>query len=1090
MKRIFTLSLLMLFLKVAFAQITVTIKVVDAYSWSPFSGATVTLPGAHSPTSVVSDASGNAVFTVDTPAAADYQSFTVTAPGYLDYSSNWLWIDPESSTASSTAAIQKAYTINFKVTDQSDVNIENASVTVQTDPKTTLATNAAGEVSFEGLYSSGYHTYVVSALGYADSTATFNFSGNAANPVVVPTIKLNKAYNVLFTVTDGSNAISGVTVTIGGMEVTTDENGQATFSKKINGTYSYLATKSGYIDKNGTVTVSGADISPVVTLNSGFDLTFQIINGASGEVGLQKDTITINGYSKITDETGLLTFGVEAGSNFSFTNKKAGFTSVPVNIENLQENTTLTIYMIPDYKVTFNVYNGIDYSMMEGATVTFNGTEIVTDASGIVTYTNVAPDETPYNYSVTGPEGSGFTIQTGAVSLPLSSTDYLYNNNHYSQSIYLSKPYAYIALTDGWMGYFGAATITFNGVDYSYDAGLGGNTFFVDPGTYSYTVTPENASKAIVSGTVTVTETDPGVAFVNMVAGKKIEMYVTDGSDDPQGIEGASVTLDNETKITDADGYVLFDRKAVNTDYPYAVVKEGLPTVEGTANLVTADLLLNVKMSEAYNVTFKVINGPSGEVALAGDTVTIGDKTLITGADGIVTFQINKGTDISFVNKKTGFADFPVEITNVTSDKTFTIYMTPVYTVAIHVFDVNTYNPLSEVSVVFNGSESSSNVDGYAYFYNVSPSETVYTYSVTGPGTYSSATGEVSLPFTSTEDLLATDNTANVTVTLSSPGVFISLVNGFMRYFGGATVTFDGVNYPYDAGLGAATINCSLGTHTYVIIPDNASKAIITGTVNVETNEVMYLPINVVPGRKVEIYIVDASSNPVVGATVTFNNDQVTTDDTGLAAFNRLPAGSYSYSVTKEGFNSIEETTLDVAAEDILKVLTLTEGYTVTFNVKNKNVAVAGVAVTCDGETVTTDESGTAVFSGKLAGTYSYSLNKSGYDVLSGSVTVTDANLTENVDIVVTGISGVTDNQIKLYPNPTQGLLYVTLPQGIESSDMKVTVTNIAGSVVRVNQTDNFSQQIKLDISNFSNGVYFVKIWGKVFEKTIKVVKN
>lgn len=1089
MKKIFTLSLLMLFLKVALAQITVTISVVDNYSWSPLSGATVTLPGANAQTSVVTDASGKAVFTLSAPAEAGYQSFTITAPGYLNYSNDYLWIDPASATVNKTAPIKKAYTINLKVTDQADVNIENAAVSMSY-PDSTRYTDANGEVSFEAIYSNGSYTYSVSAAGYADSTASVYISGSAASPYVIPTIKLNRAYDVVFTVTNGTKAISGATITLGGTQATTDENGQATFKSKINGTYSYLITKSGYIDVTGSVTVSDADATPVITLNSGVDLTFRIINGASGETGLQKDTITINGLTKITDQTGLLTFGVEAGSNFAFTNKKAGFTSVPVNIENLQKDTTVTIYMKPEYQVSFYVYNGIDYTMMEGATVTFNGTEIVTGADGLASYTSLEPSSTPYDYTITGPEGSGFTVQTGTVSLPLASTDYLYDNNRISKSVYLSKPYAYIALTSGWMSYFGAATITFNGVDYNYDAGLGGNSFYVDPGTYSYTITPANDTKAIVSGTVTVTETNPGVAYVNVVDGKKIEMYVTDGGEDQQGIEGASVTLDGETKTTDADGYVLYERKAVNTNYPYAVVKDGFATVEGTANLVTADLLLNVKMNVAYNVTFVVINGPSGDVALANDTITIGDKTLVTGADGKATFQVNKGDNISFVNKKTGFVDVPVEMTGIDSDKYHWIYMVPSYTVAIQVLDVNTYNPISEASVVFNGKETTTNMDGYAYFYSVEPSESAYTYTVTGAGSYGSANGEITLPFTSTEDLLATNNTASIIATLSSPGVFVALIDGMLSYFGAATITFDGVDYAYDAGLGATTINCSLGTHTFVITPSNQSKAIIKGTVDVKTAEIVYLPINVVAGWSVEIYAVNSSQDPIEGATITFDGTEATTDATGLAKFNRIPDGTYNYSVSKANYNGVDAASLDINKSDVTKVVTLTHGSTVTFHVGNNGKNVEGVTISFNGVTVVSGADGNAVFTEVDPGSYTYSATKSGYDVLSGDLTVSDSNLTRNIEVVVTGINLASEYSFKVYPNPTHGSVYVVLPKTSNNGITKLSVTNATGAVIFERTVDMQSSQIQIDLSKYTNGMYFIRIGDGTNVNTFKVIKN
>jgi len=52
------------------------------------------------------------------------------------------------------------------------------------------------------------------------------------------------------------------------------------------------------MDKTGSVTVSDGDQNPAITLSAGYDLTFTIINGATGTTGLQKDTITIDAKTK------------------------------------------------------------------------------------------------------------------------------------------------------------------------------------------------------------------------------------------------------------------------------------------------------------------------------------------------------------------------------------------------------------------------------------------------------------------------------------------------------------------------------------------------------------------------------------------------------------------------------------------------------------------------------------------------------------------------------------------------------------------------------------------------------------------------
>jgi hypothetical protein len=1337
MKKFTMLFVLALFLKIAVGQVTVTITVKNNLSpITTVSGASVTLTGATTPT-VISDASGLAVFTVPSPAVAGYFNIAITAAGYLDYSSSALvYIKPTDVTLAKTATIKKAFDITYKITDKNSVAISGASVKINTAPITTQTTDANGDVTFLGLYSVATHSTLVTASGYADSTFNVTIAGNSPNPFVVPAVKLRNAYNITFTVSDGTNPVAGANVTIGTTTATTDANGLAAFTKKVNGTYAYSITKTGIVDKFGTVTVTDADANPAVTVNAGYDLVFTIINGASGTTGLQKDTITIDGTTRITGTTGILTFGVAAGSSYSFDNKKAGFITVPVSITNIQANTALTINMVPVYSIKFTVQDSYTNAKILGAKVTLNGTDILTDVTGVAKFTNVAPSATALPYTITGPDGSTYITQTGTIQAPLTSTSYLSNNNNISKSIYIDRPYVFIGLTSGMMSYYGAATITFNGVDYPYDAGLAGNTFFVAPGTYSYTITPADVTKAIITGSVTLTSTASQNLYINVVDGKKIEMYVVDATPDKNTIDGASVTLDGVAQITDASGYVVYNRKAVNTSYPYAISKTGYGTVTGTAALVTADLTITtvlhtaykvtakvydnttwsevpvglagatvlfngtsvvtdangvailpdavngsydytisiagfltvkgtavvkdadltfetylkpafsvqftvtdgtnpvanasirlvsswpvfdqtfvtnaqgvlltdmvfpkytslvytisapgfadstgtvniqstdlvvdpialkrayqitftvndgtnpvsdaavtinnvlvatnasgvavfpkmingnysylvsksgfvdmpgtvtvtdantaktVSLAAGYNVTFTVINGPTGTVGLANDTITINGITKVTDATGIVVFGVAPNTAISFVNNKAGFVSVPVDIASVTSDMAHTIYMVPVYNVVFRAVDNFSTNPIPGATVIFNGITVNTDMDGYAYFKNIAPSADPYAYSVSGNGSYTTKTGEVILPFTSTEGLLMNNNIVNVPAELSSPGVYMVINSGMIPYFGQATITLDGIDYQYDPGFGAAIINCSLGTHNYVVTPQDITKAIARGSVTVtSTVDKEFVEVQIKAARKIEIYAINPASDPIEGASVTLSGNTIVTDNTGLALFDRYSAGSYTYTITKEGYKSVEATSLDVNTTDVQKIVTMEPlVYNITFNVTSGIEILEGAVVTIDGVSVNTDASGKAVFAAMPAGTYSYTVTKAGtYKDASGSIIVTNADVTENVDLInTTGIGEVSAKTVKLYPNPTSGILNINLPVN-NGTEATIRVTNILGSVILENKVVNGLSQVKLDVSGFENGIYFVTVKGSGYENTIKVVKK
>jgi subtilisin family serine protease len=102
------------------------------------------------------------------------------------------------------------------------------------------------------------------------------------------------------------------------------------------------------------------------------------------------------------------------------------------------------------------------------------------------------------------------------------------------------------------------------------------------------------------------------------------------------------------------------------------------------------------------------------------------------------------------------------------------------------------------------------------------------------------------------------------------------------------------------------------------------------------------------------------------------------------------------------------------------------------------------------------------------------------------------AVLNDTINVVVDGTSGISDEEndiINAFPNPTNGFFNVTIPQGADNNT-SIRITNIYGTVLYEVKTGNTSVPNKLDISNYPNGIYFVKVTGSGFEKTIKVVKN
>jgi hypothetical protein len=77
------------------------------------------------------------------------------------------------------------------------------------------------------------------------------------------------------------------------------------------------------------------------------------------------------------------------------------------------------------------------------------------------------------------------------------------------------------------------------------------------------------------------------------------------------------------------------------------------------------------------------------------------------------------------------------------------------------------------------------------------------------------------------------------------------------------------------------------------------------------------------------------------------------------------------------------------------------------------------------------------------------------------------------------------ENQnLSIYPNPAKDKISIYSDSTVE----KVLVYNIFGKLVYKSSKD--SKNLTVDISNFSKGIYLVKVFSGGFSKTKKIVKE
>jgi hypothetical protein len=88
---------------------------------------------------------------------------------------------------------------------------------------------------------------------------------------------------------------------------------------------------------------------------------------------------------------------------------------------------------------------------------------------------------------------------------------------------------------------------------------------------------------------------------------------------------------------------------------------------------------------------------------------------------------------------------------------------------------------------------------------------------------------------------------------------------------------------------------------------------------------------------------------------------------------------------------------------------------------------------------------------------------------------LTDTAVTEIVLPVGVNQWPVFSDQLELYPNPTANTLTIKLQQ-LTTFNCQLTIYDLYGREVFQLQTSNFKPQTKIDVSDFSQGIYFVEL--------------
>lgn len=77
------------------------------------------------------------------------------------------------------------------------------------------------------------------------------------------------------------------------------------------------------------------------------------------------------------------------------------------------------------------------------------------------------------------------------------------------------------------------------------------------------------------------------------------------------------------------------------------------------------------------------------------------------------------------------------------------------------------------------------------------------------------------------------------------------------------------------------------------------------------------------------------------------------------------------------------------------------------------------------------------------------------------------------------------NSEVKLYPNPTDGMVNIGL--AIEDDIQDVTLVDLNGKVLIENDYINNTVEVSMDISNLPSGVYIIQVNGQYAQQLVKL---
>jgi len=397
------------------------------------------------------------------------------------------------------------------------------------------------------------------------------------------------------------------------------------------GDYSYTVQHADYNSASGNLTVRG-ETAIQITLSGERTVTFRVTDGVhplpTAELTLLDDNAVLPLAADGTATKRL------APGNYRYRASLLGYAEVRSSVAVTNRDTVVAIILRKTYAVRFTVHdaNGPVY----GATISIDGKDIMTDASGSAT---VELPNGVYPFTV---RATGYEEFVGNITVKDADVDRAVELNPTFRVVFTVKSGAkniqdakiQISNQTLWTDSFGEALINLPNGIYTYSVAKSG--FRTEEGQ----VKVEGAEVAVE---------------VQLKQLYRVVFRVLDGNGIP--LPDAAIAVDAQQITTDAEGVAPV--YLPNGDYEYTVRKDGFDeatgsfTVAGAAQTVDVVLMKRIPQPAEYVVTFMVIAKGKG---VPEATVTLGNEAQTTDSTGSCAFKLRDST-YTYTVRKAGYGD-------------------------------------------------------------------------------------------------------------------------------------------------------------------------------------------------------------------------------------------------------------------------------------------------------------------------------------------------------------------------------------------------------------------------------------------------